>query len=221
MFIGHFAVGFAAKRWAPRVPLALLVLAPLLADVLWPIFLLAGIEHAHIVPGPNPFLMLRLDDMPWSHSLVMDVIWAVALGLLVARGARPEGRRAGLVIGMLVLSHWVLDWVTHQPDMALWPGGPKYGLALWESVAWTMIVESAMFIAGVAAYLGATRARSWAGHVSWWSLVAVLALAYATQPVTPPPPGMAAVAVMALILSALTMAWCLWIERTRPAREGQ
>ena len=122
------------------------------------------------------------------------------------------------MVGLLVVSHWVLDWITHRPDMPLWPGGPEYGLSLWESVAGTMIVESALFIAGVAIYAATTRARTRGGHVAWWSLVIVLAVAYAMQPVSPPPPNLTTVAVMALVMTALTLAWCVWIERTRAPR---
>ena len=76
MFIGHFAVGFASKRAAPRASLAVLIAAPLLADILWPVFLLARIEHVEILPaGDNPFLTLSFLSYPWSHSLVMVVIW--------------------------------------------------------------------------------------------------------------------------------------------------
>jgi hypothetical protein len=53
MFIGHYALGLAAKRAAPRTSLGTLFAAPTLADLLWPIFLLLGWERAHVVPGPT------------------------------------------------------------------------------------------------------------------------------------------------------------------------
>ena len=215
MFIGHFAVGFAARRWAPRTPLALLILAPLLADVLWPLLLLAGIESARIVPGPNPFLYLSLDDYPWSNSLLLSLVWAALLALLAARFA--DGRRGAIVVGLGVLSHWVLDWISHLPDMPLWPGSPEVGLSLWRSPAATMVVESLLFAAGLALYLSATRARSPAGHVSLWSFVALLLFGHVMQLFGSPPPGVGAVAVMGLAMTAVTLAWMLWIDRTRTA----
>lgn len=214
MFIGHFAVGFASRRWAPRTPLVLLMLAPLLADVLWPVFILAGLETARIVPGPNPFLVLQLDDFPWSHSLLMDAVWAVLLGSLAARG--PDGRRAGVVVAIGVLSHWVLDFVTHRPDMPLWPGSAEYGLMLWRSVAGTMIVEGAMFIVGVAVYVGATRARGTVGHVALWTFVALLVFGYVSQLAgAPPPPSLTAVGLMALAMTAISLAWMVWMDHAR------
>ena len=213
MFIGHFAVGFAAKRWAPRTNLAVLLLAPLLADVIWPALILAGVEHARIVPGPNPFLVLRLDDFPWSHSLVMDLVWAALLGALVARGA--GGRRAGVVVGIGVVSHWVLDWITHTPDMPLWPGGAEYGLGLWRSATGTIVVESVMFVGAVWLYASVTRARDRVGRFALWALVALLMVSYALQPFSPPPPSITAIGVMALVMTALMLAWAAWIDRHR------
>ena len=202
MFIGHFAVGFAAKRWAPRTSLATLMLAPLLADVLWPVLVLAGVEKVRIVPGFTAMNALALDDFPWSHSLLMDLVWASLLGALVARG--PGGRRSGVVVGIGVVSHWVLDWITHAPDMPLWPGGPEFGLGLWNSVPGTMIVESLMFAVGVWLYLGATRARDGIGAVALWALVALLALTYAAGPFLAPPPSVRAVVVSGLIFEAVS-----------------
>lgn len=216
MFIGHFAVGLASKRWAPRTSLAVLLLAPLLADVLFPVLVLAGVEHARIVPGLTAFNPLALDDYPWSHSLVMDVVWAVLLGALVGRGA--GGRRAGVVVGVGVLSHWVLDWITHTPDIPLWPGGPEYGLGLWNSLPGTMIVESAMFAAGVWLYVSTTRATDRTGSVALWALVALLTLAYVTTPITPPPPNMTALGITAIVMTVVTLAWVAWIDRHRAPR---
>ena len=213
MFIGHFAVGFAAKRWAPRTSLATLMLAPLLADVLWPVLVLAGVEKVRIVPGFTAMNALALDDFPWSHSLLMDLVWAALLGALVARGA--GGRRSGVVVGIGVVSHWVLDWITHAPDMPLWPGGPEFGLALWNSVPGTMIVESLMFAIGLWLYLGATRARDGIGAVALWALVALLALSYAMQPLVGTPPSVRAVVVSGLVAEAVILPWVWWLDRPR------
>lgn len=215
MFIGHFAVGFASRRWAPRTPLVLLLLAPLFADVLFPLFVLAGIETARLVANPNPFLVIQLDHIPWSHSLLMDVVWAALLGGIAARG--PDGRRAFSVVAAGVLSHWLLDWITHRPDMPLWPGSGTHGLMLWRSVAGTLFVEGALFVAGVALFLGSTRARGTAGHVALWSFLALLTFGYLSQlaggdtSATP----MRTMAVIGLVMTAISLAWMWWIDRTR------
>jgi hypothetical protein len=213
MFIGHFAVGFAAKRWAPRSSLATLMLAALLTDVIWPVLVLAGVERARIQPGVTAMNPLVLEYYPWSHSLVMDVVWAALFGALVARG--PGGKRSGLVAGLGVLSHWVLDFVSHAPDMPVWPGGPRLGLALWNSVPGSMVVEGLLFVAGVWLYISATRATDRIGVVAMWALVGLLALAYVSDRFMAPPPTIRLVAVSALIATAVLLPWTWWLDRHR------
>src|SRR5438105_5223591 len=113
MFIGHFAVGFAAKKYAQRTPLVLLLAAPLFADLLWPIFLLVGWEHVRIDPGNTKFTPLDLYDYPWSHSLLMDCVWATAFALIYYAIARYWPGAVAIWIG--VISHWILDWLTIGP----------------------------------------------------------------------------------------------------------
>jgi len=213
MFIGHYALGFAAKRWAPRASLGTLFVAPTLADLLWPVFLLLGWEHAHVVPGPNPFLTLWLDDYPISHSLFTLIVWGALFGYLYRR--RSGDKRAGVVIALLVVSHWVLDFVTHRPDEPLYPGGPKVGLGLWNSVAGTVIVESALLIAGVAIYTRATRARDAIGRWGLWGLVALLAASYYSSLFTPTPTDIRALAVGGIFFELVFVAVAWWVDRHR------
>src|ERR1041384_6560976 len=131
MFIGHSALGFAAKRAAPRAGLGALFIAPTLADLLWPVLLLLGLEHVRAGPSGNPFLNLWFDDYPYSHSLFTLIVSGIAFGYLYR--ATTGDKRGALVIGALVVSHWVLDVVTHRPDMPLYPGGPRLGPGLWNS----------------------------------------------------------------------------------------
>src|SRR5215469_1858546 len=161
MFIGHFAVGFGAKKFAPRASLAALIAAPLFLDILWPPFLLLGWEHVRIDPGNTRYTPLDLYDYPWSHSLVMSIVWATAFALIYHLITHYPSGTIAIWIG--VVSHWVLDWVTHRPDMPLCPGGgPKLGLGLWNSVPGTMMVELSMFAVGILFYMQTTRARDWA-----------------------------------------------------------
>jgi len=213
MFIGHYALGFAAKRVAPQTSLGTLFVAPTLADLLWPIFLLVGIEHAHVVPGPNPFLTLWLDDYPISHSLLTLIIWGGLFGYLYQR--RTGNKRAGIVIALLVVSHWVLDFVTHRPDEPLYPGGPEVGLGLWNSPAATVIVESVMLIAGVAIYARVTRARDGIGRWGLWGLVVLLAGSYYSTLFTPAPTDMRAMAVFGIIFEWLFVLMAWWADRHR------
>ena len=213
MFIGHYAVGFAAKRLEPRLSLPVLLAAPQLLDLLWPVFVLAGVEHVEIAPGDTAFTPLRFVSYPWSHSLLMAVVWGAAFGAVVR--VRGGSMRGAAIVAAVVVSHWVLDFATHRPDMPVWPGGgPMLGLGLWRSVPGTLIVEIAMYAAGVALYATATRAKDRTGTWAFVGLVAFLFAAYIGNVLGPPPPSATAVAASALALWLIPL-WGVWIDRHR------
>ena len=123
------------------------------------------------------------------------------------------------MVGLLVLSHWVLDVLTHRPDMPLYPGSVKVGLGLWNSVAGTLIVEGAMFVAGVAIYAAATRPRDGVGRYGFWGLVAVLAASYVSSLFAPPPQDMTALATFAIIFGWLFVLFGWWVDKHRGLRQ--
>jgi hypothetical protein len=214
MFIGHFAVGFAGKKAAPKASLAALLLAALFADVLWAVLVAIGAEQVRIAPGDTVYTPLEFVSYPWSHSLLMLIIWG-ALFAAFYRG-KPDGMRTGFVLGLLVVSHWVLDWITHRPDMPLWPRGPKVGLGLWNSVAGTMTVEIALFVVGVFIYARATRARDRVGSIGLGSLVLLLFGFYLFDSLSAaPPPSVTAIWISALIATAIILVWAGWVDRHR------
>jgi len=213
MFIGHYALALAAKRAAPRTSLGTLFAATSLADLLWPVFLLLGWERAHVVPGPNPFLTLWLDSIPISHSLVTLIGWGALFGFAY-RTLTGDGR-GGVVIALLVVSHWVLDFVTHRADMPLYPGGRGLGLGLWNSVSGTVVTESVMFAAGLWLYAAVTRARDGVGRYGFWSLIAVLLLSYGASLFSPPPPTGTALALGGIIFGWLFVLWAGWGDAHR------
>jgi membrane-bound metal-dependent hydrolase YbcI (DUF457 family) len=213
LFIGHFAVAFAAKRAAPAVSLGTLFIACELVDLLWPLFLLLGIERVRIDPGNTAFTPLDFLSYPWTHSLLMSAAWAALFGVLYL--LMRKNARAAMVLGIVVLSHWLLDLVAHRPDLPIVPGGALFGLGLWNSVAATLAVESAMFIAGLALYLNATRAKDRAGSIGFWALVAVLIVSYLGAAFGPLPPSVEAIAWAGLAGGLLTAVWGYWIDRHR------
>ena len=217
MFVGHFGVALAAKRVAPRTSLPVLFLAAQFLDVLWPAFLLAGVEHARIVPGITAASPLDLYDFPFSHSLVAALGWAAGFGIAYFFFRRDA--RVGWVLAALVLSHWALDAIVHRPDLPLFPGGrARFGCALWDSVAGTISVEGAIFLCGILLYHRATRAADRTGSYSFWSLMALLGLLWLGNVFGPPPPSMMAVAATGLGGSLILFAWAWWIERHRLSR---
>jgi hypothetical protein len=215
MFVGHLAVALAAKKVEPRAPLAALVAAVFGPDLLWPIFLLLGWETVRIDPGNTAFTPLNFISYPWSHSLLMDVVWAAALGFLMAR--LTKSTRVGWVVALGFVSHWVLDVVSHRPDMPVWPGGPTIGLGLWYSVPATLAVEGALFAASVLIYARAQPPRDAAGRWGFVGLIVLCAFAWLSGPFSPPPPSETAIAVVGLVMAAVFPVWAAWIDRHRSA----
>jgi hypothetical protein len=213
MFLGHYGVAFAAKRVAPRTSLGALTFAAQFLDELWPILLLVGVEQVRIVPGLMAANPLDFVYYPYSHSLLMAIVWGILIG-----GAyflmRRYGR-GGWIMGLLVVSHWVLDLPMHRPDLPLWPGAssPKVGWGLWNSIPATYVIEFAIYAIGIAIYLRATRARDRIGSWGLWAYILVLAILYVMSNGSPPP------SERALAWSALGIwlfvPWAWWVDKHR------
>lgn len=214
MFVGHFGVAFAAKRLAPRTSLGLLTGATLLPDLLWPIFLLAGLERVRIDPGNTAFTPLEFVSYPFSHSLLATLGWAGLAALLYWAWFRYAA--GTLAVGLAVASHWVLDAVTHRPDLPLSPGGVKVGLGLWNSVRATVAVEGLLFAVGVWIYSHATRPTDRTGRNAFAGYVALLVVLYAANMFSAPPSLAVLEAVSVLGWMFPVVAW--WVDRHRAVR---
>jgi hypothetical protein len=217
MFIGHFGLGFGTKRLAPDVSLGTLFLACQLADLLWPTLVLLGVERVEIEPGATAMTPLNFVSYPYSHSLVALTAWGLVFGAAYAIVRRARLKSA-VFLAILVVSHWVLDALSHRPDMPLTTTGTtRVGLDLWSSVPWTMAVELAILALGVTWYLRATTARDRIGSLGLLSLVAFLLLVYLAAALGPPPPSSTAVAWSAEAMWLL-VAWAYWIDGHRLRR---
>ncbi|MGV3503514.1 MAG: hypothetical protein ACO1O1_07375 [Adhaeribacter sp.] len=213
MFIGHFAVGLAAKSVQPKVSLGTLFLAVQFLDLLWPTLLLTGWEQVAIQPGITAVTPLDFISYPISHSLLLVTGWSVLLGL-VYWCIRKKTAAAMLVAGC-VLSHWLLDLVVHRPDLPLYPGnGPRLGLGLWDSLPATLLAESLLFLAGVYLYVRNTRPINKKGLYGFWALVAFLVLLYLGNLFGPAPASVSSIA-WAGHLQWLLVLWAWWADRNR------
>lgn len=148
----HLGVGLAAKPVAPNVPLPVLIVTAYVIDIIWGVFFLAGIEHLS-EPGVTVI-------NPWSHGLFMASVWSLLAGLLAWRVG--SSRRTGVIIGLLVFSHWLVDFVSHPmtavfPDDAGLPiffaDAPLVGLGMWRTQLGVAIGEYGIFILGLVIYL--------------------------------------------------------------------
>ena len=216
MFIGHFGIGLAAKRLAPRTSLGTLFFAAQFLDLIWPIFLLLGLEHVRVVPGITAVSPFDFYDYPMSHSLAAVVGWSAVIGVLYL--VASHYRRGAFVVGIAVLSHWILDALVHRPDLPLFPGGhTRVGLGLWNSWPASIAIESVFFVAGLWIYLTNTRTRDKVGTIALWSLIFVLVAGWISTLVSKAPPSKDALSWGALAMW-LFVPWGWWVDRHRESR---
>ena len=215
MFIGHFGVGFGAKSIAPRISLGTLFLAAQFLDLLWPTLLLLDLEQVRIMPGATAVTPLLFVHYPISHSLLAVLGWAALAGG-IHFGLKRDTKSA-LILGVLVVSHWLLDVIVHQPDLPLYPGSAtRLGLDVWSSLPLTLLVEGSIFAAGVWLYARFTTAADAAGRWGFYGLVAFLLLIYAGNLFGAPPPSAHAIAWVGQAQWLLVL-WGYWLDGHRHA----
>ena len=212
MVLGHFGVGFGAKKYAPKVSLGTLFIAVLWADLLWPVLLLFDVEKITLNPG-NPKFPINFTSYPITHSLLMQLVWGFIFGLLY--WLFKKDTRGALILGLCVVSHWVLDLIVHAPDLPLFPGdSPKVGLGLWDSPIAAQVAEGLIFIIGLVIYLKATRAKNTTGKWSLWLLVILLVLNQVAGRLSPLPPSAHAIGWAAQYQWIFVLLG-YWVDRNR------
>ena len=208
MFVGHYAAALAAKAVQPKAPLWTYVLGAQLVDVAWSGLVLFGVETVSFDPH-LPGSPLVLSYMPYTHSLPAAVIWALAAGFLAVVLLKLP-RAAGIAIGLVVASHWGLDFLVHRPDLALGFGGPKVGLGWWNYPVPEQALE--MGLLAIAASAWGWR-RGLQGHGGWaaplfLSFLLVLQLVAMLAPPIGGPTHMAVSSLSAYLLATL-FAWLM------------
>jgi hypothetical protein len=216
MFIGHYAVALGAKQLAPRTSLGTLVAAAQIIDLAWPVLILAGVEVVRIDPGNTAYTPLDFVFYPFTHGATSVLLWAAAFGALYF--LRRRYLAGAWTVAALVLSHWLLDALTHRPDLPLWPGGPKVGLGLWNSVPASVAAEALLLGGGVWLYYRATRWKDGVGRFGLYAFLALLLLLAAGNLLGPPPPSVQAIGVAGLALW-LFVPLAAWVDRHRVLRE--
>jgi hypothetical protein len=213
MLVGHFAAAMVGKRIEPGISLGTLVFAALLADLLCFVFLIAGLEHFDAVPGVrlNRFIG---HDIAYSHSLLMGAVWA---GLFAtAYFLKRRFPRGAWILFAVVLSHWVLDVISHRPDMPLAPGvSTVLGLGLWNSFPATLIVEGGFWLLAIILYVRGTSPKTRAGAYAFWIGIALLTLAGANNLFAGIDPNPVRAGIGGLIFFTPFVAWAYWINRLR------
>ena len=217
MFLGHYAVGLASKKFAPRTSLGVLIAAPILLDLLWPVFLLMGVESVSIGAAANPFLRLNFDSYPISHGLVAVIGWATLFASVYFGLTRYLA--GAIVIWIGVASHWLLDYVVHRPDLPLSASSNRLlGLGLWNYRWQAIAVELLLLVLGVWVYVRETRARDKIGSYGLGAFVILLLGTYAGAAFGPPPSSVKKLAMVTLF-TWLFIPWAWWFDQHRELRE--
>jgi hypothetical protein len=179
--------------------------------------MIAGIEQVQFRPGIGAANYFAASNIAMSHSLLMDLLWAglLATGYFLRR-RYPRG--AWVLFGAVV-SHWLLDWISHRPDMPLAPGAHSYfGLGLWASIPAAIILEGGFWLLAVGLYARATHPKKRVGVYAYWSVVAVLTLAWYNNLTGPPPPDPHTAPFISFTFFTLAVAWAYWMDRLRGDR---
>jgi membrane-bound metal-dependent hydrolase YbcI (DUF457 family) len=207
MFVGHYAAALAAKAVQPKAPFWTYVLGAQVLDVAWAALVLAGVEKMSLdphLPG-NP---LVLAHMPYTHSLPAVAVWSLAAGL-GARFLLKLPRAAAIAVGLVVASHWGLDFLVHRPDLPLGFGGPKVGMGWWNHPAPEQALE--MGLLAVAATAWGWR-RGLQGHSGWTTpLFVMLLVGLQLVSILAPPTGGAPQMVIASLSAYLLVALFAWL----------
>lgn len=218
MTIGHYAASFIAKRLQPAIPLWGLFLAAQLVDVAWGVLILTGVETVRIMPGLRGFLALDLAHTPYTHALLpFTVLWMAVAAWATRSGPRMRHVQwAWLTVGIVVGSHWLLDFVVHREDLfLLYPGATKVGLGLWRMPLVAFLAEVALFGGSVAVYgayaqkNGRPPKRLIIFGLVWIAVLAGFAFG-------PPLPSVPLLGGASLGLYALTIYWAGKLDVDRP-----
>lgn len=216
MFTGHYSASFAAKAVDRTIPLWVLFIAVQLLDFVWSILVLVGVEHVRIVPGFMAASALDLYDMPYTHSLAgalaLSVIGGTLFSLLWKRPAR-----AGMIVGVAVFSHWILDLIVHAPDLLIYDSH-KLGFGLWNYFWPEFALECALLLGTLLWYLRGvsspvTVRRAW---ILFWILIAFQCI----DKFGPAPTGAAQAAGSALVAYTVLAALTAWVERAPKKQLG-
>lgn len=224
MFIGHYGVAFALKKYAPRTSLGILFIAVQLVDIAFFILIPLGIEYLRIIPGFTEASPFDLYDYPISHSLLGALVWSVATYLVVrfiplkALGDAPYRQRVALVLSAAVFSHFILDIVVHTPDLLLVPGlDVRVGLGLWNSIIATVAVELAILLVGCWMYLrSTTKGAGLVGEYGMYVFLSVLAIITIVTPFMTFP-DVPTVVITSEILYAVFALSAWWLDSKRYA----
>jgi len=214
LFIGHYSVSFAAKRFEPQLPLWLLFLAVQLVDIIWSIFIFTGIEKAsvsHEVAGTP----LDLYYMPYTHSLLGALLWSAIAFLIIRYVPIIKNRNfsKAFIVSIAVFSHWLLDLIVHTSDLPLWLNTFKVGLGFYENAILSFSLEVVLLIVGFLIYLRSLTGKG--KRITGLSILLIVMIGLGINSVWGVAPPNSQTAAGFLLVCYLLLAMIIaWLEKT-------
>jgi hypothetical protein len=206
MFVGHYSCSYAGKALDRTIPLWVLFVAVQFLDFVWSVLILLGIEHVRIIPGFMAASALDLYDMPYSHSLVGALALSIMGGIL----SNLVWKKSGLIVGLAVFSHWILDLVVHAPDLVLY-GSHKVGFGLWNYFWPEFVIEIGLLLVTMLWYLSGVSSPIAKRRV--WILFGILIAFQCVDKFGPPPGSAHQAAGSALAAYTVLAALAAWTDK--------
>jgi hypothetical protein len=154
MFVGHYSVAFATKTDRNKIPLWVLFIAVQFLDYIWATLVLLGVEKLRVIKGFTAGSMIDSYYHPYSHSLIAALIWSAVAALIYKSVWRARASNAAaLLVGLAVFSHWILDFIAHPRDLAIYDNTWKVGLGFWNYRDPEFALEVALLAGGIVLYL--------------------------------------------------------------------
>jgi hypothetical protein len=219
MFIGHFGIGLALKRADKNLSLGFLFVAVQLSDLIYGVTPLVGVEKVSIIAGTSPLTSAEYIFFPYSHSLAATLLLAglVALIFLIApfKTGFPRSKTA-LFMATAVISHFVLDVISHNPDIDLLGNGAyRIGFGLWNYPFTSYIVETLLLIGGLWIYMRSTKGEDFIGHYGLPILSLVLLILNGVNTFILYPTNVESFAATMLAVYLATAIIAFWLDRKR------
>ena len=151
--IAHLGIGLASSLLLPDVHVVILIICAYLLDIIFLGFMFAGLEQ---MPKTD-----QVGEAPWSHSLFMAIIWSSLIFIIAI--FLIQNLYTSMILGFLVLSHWVIDFIVSPMTYAFpndtgkllhpFGGSPKVGLGLMRTKLGVVLSEGVPLTLGVVIFI--------------------------------------------------------------------
>jgi len=211
MFIGHYGLAFILKKKAKEIPLWLIFISVQLVDFLCFIFIISKIERMQFLQNPNPWLRTHLEYFPFSHSLFTNILLALFVLFVFWKF---KNKIWGIILSIGVISHWVIDFLVHTPDLPLFFNSFKVGLGLWY-LPWAAYAAEILLVLFGGYYLFKNSANIIRPIILISLMILILSGMFFAQDPEIAATSMTMRAIIPLVVNSIFVALAYWTERKK------